>query len=96
MGGITRGRGCRALVLTSASVLASTLNTPAADATASGLPQVCLCIAIDGSGSISAADFSLVRSGLANVVNDAAIVPRDTTMSALICCQTCVMYRQRP
>jgi hypothetical protein len=43
-------------------------------------PQVRVCIAIDGSGSISAANFSLMKTGLADAVADPAVVPQNGTV----------------
>lgn len=39
--------------------------------------SVQLCIALDGSGSISSSNFTLMKTGLADAVRDPSIVPRD-------------------
>jgi Protein of unknown function (DUF1194) len=66
-----RRRGVLVLVVASAIGL-STVHTAAAQC-----PSVKLCIAIDGSGSISASNFNLMITGLANAVTDPSIVPQD-------------------
>jgi uncharacterized protein YegL len=49
----------------------------AAAAQAQPCTQVQLCIALDGSGSISSSNFSLMKTGLADALRDTTIVPRD-------------------
>lgn len=46
-------------------------------ATAQPCTAVQLCIALDGSGSISTANFALMKTGLADAMRDASVLPRD-------------------
>ena len=43
-------------------------------------PQVRVCIAIDGSGSIYSSDFTLMKNGLADAVEDPTVVPQNGTV----------------
>jgi subtilisin-like proprotein convertase family protein len=47
-----------------------------------GGPPGCavLCIAVDGSGSITASNFNLIKSGLSSAIRDASVVPRDGSL----------------
>lgn len=49
----------------------------ATGAAAQPCTTVQLCIALDGSGSISASNFDLMKTGLADAIRDGSIVPRD-------------------
>jgi 5-hydroxyisourate hydrolase-like protein (transthyretin family)/uncharacterized protein YegL len=48
----------------------------AAESRATTCASVQLCLAIDGSGSISTANFDLMRNGLANAIADGSVVPQ--------------------
>src|SRR5690242_9091220 len=66
------GLRCSYLLLL-AFVAIATANSASA---APGCPAVRVCLAIDGSGSISSSNFDLIKTGLANAVRDGSIVPR--------------------
>lgn len=67
------GRWIDASVLV--AVLAFSFSTPSI-ARADGCPNVRLCLAIDGSGSIGTSEFDLMRNGLANAIADSSVVPQ--------------------
>jgi hypothetical protein len=68
-----------ALLLAATSYLLS-----ASTAWAQPCTTVQLCIALDGSGSISPSNFELMKGGLADAIRDAAIVPRDGSVQLSI------------
>ncbi|HSP98235.1 MAG TPA: DUF1194 domain-containing protein, partial [Candidatus Dormibacteraeota bacterium] len=69
----------RAPFALAALLLATCLVAAGANAGTS-CPQVRVCIAIDGSGSISGSDFSLMKTGFADAVVDPAVVPQNGTV----------------
>lgn len=74
-----RNARCRRILLLGFLAPFAVLPPRSAPATP-GCPTVRLCLAIDGSGSISAADFDLMRNGLANAIGDSTTVPQTGTV----------------
>ncbi len=58
------------------AVLALPLLNPTLAHATGGCPTVRLCLVIDGSGSIGASQFDLMRQGLANAIGDPTVVPQ--------------------
>ena len=72
--------GGRSAHLARAALLGAVALLVAAAGEATTCPQVRVCIAIDGSGSIYSSDFSLMKTGLAEAVQDPTVVPQNGTV----------------
>jgi len=52
--------------------------------TAFSQQSVELCLALDGSGSVSASDFTLQLEGYASAIEDGTVVPRDSSVDVIV------------
>lgn len=59
-------------------------ETLSGSANGNGAEKIDLFFLVDGSGSISAADFTLQKKGLAYAINDSSVIPQDGSVSVCV------------
>jgi len=74
----------RIMTLSLALVLLVSLLVVPTTASANGAPDVLMGFCLDSSGSISSSDWTLIKTGLGNVIGDSTIVPQDGSVEICI------------